>query len=78
MWEGWEMSIKQARDNAFDSGYDDGYDNARFESIQNLMKYTGLGARQAMKTLSISEHDQDVYIKYFAERTKQPPSGKGG
>ena len=45
--------------------------------MQNLMKYTGWDARQAMKALRIPEHDQDVYIKRLAERTKQTPSGKG-
>ena len=77
MWEGWEMSIKQASDNAYDNGYDSGYDNAKFEYLQNLMENTGWDARQAMKALSLSEHDQDVYIKRLAERTKQTPSGKG-
>ena len=81
MWEGWEMSIKQARDdgydNGYDNGYDSGYDNAKFEYLQNLMETTGWDPSQAMKALRIPEHDQDVYIKHFAERTKQTPSGKG-
>ena len=77
MWEGWEMSIKQARDDGYDDAYDDAYDNAKFEYLQNLMENTGWDARQAMKALSLSEHDQDVYIKRLAERTKQTPSGKG-
>ena len=73
MWEGWEMSIKQASDNA----YDNGYDNAKFEYLQNLMETTGWDPSQATKALRIPKHDQDVYIKHFAERTKQTPSDKG-